>query len=140
MTRFADASALVKRYVREDHSDDVASWLGEGSVAISRLTEAEVSSALARRHRGGDLAAADYQRAISRLRADLFELDVVELAPAVVRRVHPLLRAHPLRAADALQLASALAIHDAVRDDVEFLCFDERLCAAAAAEGLVLAL
>jgi predicted nucleic acid-binding protein len=42
---------------------------------------------------------------------------------------------HPLRAADALQLASALFLRESAGQPVLFLCFDERLVAAAKEEG-----
>ena len=41
--RFFDASALIKRYVREPHSAAVRRWLATGPAAISRLSEVEVS-------------------------------------------------------------------------------------------------
>lgn len=134
--RFFDASALVKRYVREPESARVQSLLDEGGAVVSRLTEAEVSSALARRHRDGSITTSDYVTAVSALRADLGVLHVIELTPSVVSKVHSLLRDHPLRAADALQLASCLAIGGRLGEKLEFVCFDDRLTRAAAAEGL----
>lgn len=134
--RFFDASALVKRYVREPESSHVGSLLDEGGAIVSRLCEAEVSSALARRHRDGSIVTADYVRAISALRSDLSTLNVVEVSASVVSKVHSLLRDHPLRAADALQLASCLEIGERIGEKPDFVCFDERLNRAAAAEGL----
>jgi hypothetical protein len=46
--RFFDASALVKKYVRETDSARVRRLLGTGGVALSRLSEVEVVSAFAR--------------------------------------------------------------------------------------------
>ena len=135
--RFFDASALVKRYVQEPESSHVRFLLGEGGAFVSRLSEAEVSSALARRHRDGSIVTKDYVRAISALRADLPTLNVVELHASVVSKVHSLLRDHHLRAADSLQLASCLAISERIGDRLDFVCFDERLSRAAAAEGLL---
>lgn len=112
--------------------------LAERAAAVCRLTEAEVSSALARRARAGDLSRSDHQAAIARLRADLERLDVVELVPEVVRRVHALFSRHALRAGDALQLAAALALRAEGEGAGEFVCWDEHLRAAAAAEGFVL--
>jgi predicted nucleic acid-binding protein len=51
--RFFDASALVKRYVRERDSMRVRRLLSAGDVAIGRLSEMEVVSAFARLARTG---------------------------------------------------------------------------------------
>jgi predicted nucleic acid-binding protein len=45
---FVDASALVKRYARERHSVKARRLLTAAPIAISRLSEVEVPSALAR--------------------------------------------------------------------------------------------
>lgn len=45
--RYCDASALVKRYVREKGSLKVRRLLSSGPVATSRLSEVEIASALA---------------------------------------------------------------------------------------------
>ena len=111
--------------------------LAQGSAAVSRLSEAEVSSALARRKREGDLEPGDHVAALAALRADLGRFDVVELVPEVVARVHDLLARHVLGAGDALQLASALALRPGKETAAEFVCWDDRLRAAARAEGFV---
>ena len=51
MIRYFDASAFAKRYVRAEGSAQVSRWLREARAATCRLTEAEISSALARRVR-----------------------------------------------------------------------------------------
>jgi hypothetical protein len=133
--RFFDASALVKRYVRESGTPTVRRALRERQSAISRLSEAEISSALARRRREGSLSDRQHHRALDALRADLVRLEVVELSPTVVAGVHPLLERHPLRAADALQLASAMVLQEALGSALEVVTYDERLHTAAKAEG-----
>ena len=50
-------------------------------------------------------------------------------APAALR--------HPLRAGDAIQLASALLLRRELGEPVKFVAYDNRLKAAAKAEGLV---
>jgi predicted nucleic acid-binding protein len=132
---FFDASALVKRYVRERGTPTVRRLLRQGRAATSRLSEAEISSALCRRHREGALTARQYERAIIGLRSDLERIEVVELSPRVVAGVHPLLSRHGLRAGDALQLASALTLRDALGSAVIVVVYDDRLHAAARAEG-----
>ncbi len=136
MIRYFDASALVKLYVREARSTAVKLLFADSSPAASRLSEAEISSALARRRRDGEVGQKAHDSALAMMRADMTRMHVVELAPPVVAAIHPLLARHPLRAGDALQLAAALKLRDVVGFELDFVCFDERLNEAARAEGL----
>lgn len=51
-----------------------------------------------------------------------------------------LLVRHPLRAGDAIQLASALLLRRELAEPVTFAAYDDRLKAAARAEGLTVVL
>ena len=126
----------MKRYVREEGSDRVRDWLAAGTAATSRLTEVEVASVLMRRWREGSFGAAQRDRALAALVADLGILTIVEIAPPVTSRARRLLERHPLRAADAVQLASCLLLRDATGGPVAFAAFDGPLNEAARAEGL----
>ena len=55
--RYFDASALVKRYVRENGSTAVRRLLSSDTPVMSRLSEVEVASALMRLAREGALRA-----------------------------------------------------------------------------------
>ena len=110
--------------------------LGAGNVATCRLSEAEVASAVVRRWREGVLSASERDRTLTALREDLERMDVVEILPEVSRRTHALLVRHRLRAGDALQLAACLHLREQAALPAEFVAFDERLLAAATAEGL----
>lgn len=134
--RFLDASVLAKAYLNEQGSERVRGWLAQGGCAVARLTEVEVTSALARKVREGDVAAeqlAVFRRALG---VDLEAMDVLELTTEAVRLANALLVRHPLRAGDAVQLASALMLRAAVPAGFTFACVDNRLAAAAAREGL----
>ena len=137
--RYVDASALVKRYVREAGSAKVNRLLRESLAATSRLTSVEVASALIRRARAGDLSQDDCDRALRALASDMSFLLVVELTPDVAQRAEGLLRTHSLRAGDATQLASALFLQDELAESVTLMAFDDRLVTAARLEGLALA-
>ena len=134
--RYCDASALVKRYVREKGSLKVHRLLSSGPVATSRLSAVEIASALARRTREGALTDEEHDRALAALRADMTALVVVELTDEVVTRAEALLRNHPLRTGDAVQLASCLHLREALEDDVGLIAFDDRLLAAARKERI----
>lgn len=137
MIRFFDASALVKRYVDEPESEQVAALLDEGTPAVCRITEVEISSALARRRHEGDLTDVDYERAVTALRTDLQWLHVVELDRQMIGSTHDLLRRHRLRAGDAVQLAACLELSRGYGLDVQFVAYDVRLTDAGRREGLV---
>jgi predicted nucleic acid-binding protein len=136
MIRYFDASALVKRYVREAGTVAVRRLLASGTVATSRLSEVEIASGIVRRAREGAFTASRRDRMLDALRLDLPALAVVELIPEVAADARALLLRHPLRASDAIQLASCQYLQRQLAEPVPFVAFDRRLAAAAQAEGL----
>lgn len=130
---FVDASALVKRYVREQHSVKVRHLLAARPVAISRLSEIEVPSALARLVRERRLSIRARERALAAFVVDLTSWHVVEMTTAVTALARTALVQHELRAGDAIQLASAIWLRRTV-SLTGLLAFDTRLVAAALAE------
>jgi predicted nucleic acid-binding protein len=134
--RFFDASALVKRYVRERGSASIRRLLDEGDVAVSRLSEVEVTSALVRVSREGGISTQQRDRAINTLVSDLAAWTIVEVSSDVAVRARNLLLRHVLRAGDAVQLASALLIAEHLGGLAAFVAHDARLAAAAVVEGV----
>jgi predicted nucleic acid-binding protein len=133
---YFDASALAKRYIRETGSQSVRRLLAAGSAATSRLSEVEVASAIARRAREGALSAEQRDRILAALSDDVRALAVVELTGTIAADARSLLQKHALRAGDSVQLASGLYLQRELRQPVPFVVYDERLAAAARAEGL----
>ena len=136
MTRYFDASALVKRYVREPGSDTVRRLLSSGTPASSRLSEVEVSSGIIRRAREGAFTTPRRDLILAALQRDMPALAMVEMIPEITAEARALLLRHPLRAADAIQLASCLYLQRQLAQPVPFVAFDRRLVQAAQAEGL----
>jgi predicted nucleic acid-binding protein len=134
--RYFDASALVKRYVKERGTADVERWLKNDTPATSRLSEVEVASAIARRCREGAISPSDRDRALAMLHRDVAAMLIVELSPDVAESATRLVVARGLRANDAIQLAGCQVLDRSLEQDVVFVAFDERLNAAARAEGL----
>jgi uncharacterized protein len=134
--RYFDASALVKRYVREKGSAKVQRLLAAEVPATSRLSAVEIASAVARRVREGSLAGEDRDRILAAVDRDLTAVLVVEVTAAVVMSAQQLLQRHTLRTGDAIQLASCLHLQEHIEGDVTFVGFDDRLLAAARAERL----
>lgn len=135
MIHFFDTSAFVKRYVREEGSAEVRRAFRSGSAAIARITHAEALAAIARAWRERLVTSPQRDRIFGLIERDVGAVAVVELRPAVVASVRPLVERHPLRGYDAVQLACALAVKRAGAA-VTFWSADQRLCAAAVAEGL----
>jgi hypothetical protein len=129
---------LAKRYVQEAGSASVRRQLRTSRVATSRLSAIEVASALARREREGAFTAAERDRALKRLNADLAAWIVVELTPELTVDAQTLLVRHGLRSGDAVQLASCMYLRRETGERISFAVFDDRLTAAARAEGLTL--
>ena len=136
MIAYFDSSALVKRYVRESHSDRVLALLDETIPATSRFSAVEIASALARRCREGDLDESLRHRLLRDLDDDMDSFYLVELVPEVVRTARGLLDRNRLRAADALQLASSLVLQQRMQSPVLFVAFDRDLNVAASREGI----
>lgn len=136
MTHYFDASALVKRYVREAGSTTVRRLLSTGIAATSRLSEVEVSSAIVRCAREGAFTIEQRDRMLTALQWDVPALAMVELIPEITGDARALLLRHTLRASDAVQLASCLYLQRQLVEPVPFVAFDGRVVLAARAEGL----
>ena len=134
--RYFDASALVKRYVREKGSVRVRRLIASDTPATSRLSEVEVAAALERRSREGAFSPAERDRALAALTIDLQAIVVVELTPEISVRARTLLQRHLLRTGDAIQLASCLYLQEQLAEPMALVGFDDRLTAAARLEGL----
>lgn len=137
MTVYVDTSAMVKLYVEESGSSDVRSQIDAADiVATSRVAYAEARAALARRQREGGLSAGDLRRVVAALDRDWEAFVIVELDTVTARRAGDLAERHALRGFDAIHLASALELGSLAGEEPMFSCYDGRLSAAAAAEGL----
>ena len=129
---------MAKRYVQEAGSAGVRRQLRTGRIATSRLSAIEVASALARREREGAFPAAQRDRALKRLDADLAAWILLELTAELTADAQMLLIRHSLRSGDAVQLASCLYLQRETGERISFAAFDDRLATAARAEGLTL--
>src|SRR5471032_2251211 len=136
LTRYFDASALVKRYVREPGAVAVRRLLKADAGAASRLSEVEVASALVRRAREGAFTVDERDRALASLADDLATLIIVKFTPEITADARALLLRHRLRAGDAVQLASCLYLQREMSQPLPFVAFDDRLAEAARHEGL----
>ena len=137
---YLDTSALIKLYVEEEGDERVveaAEGAADGRIVILVLTPLEARSAIRRREREGDIAAADVDRVLRQIEDDCSTLFLTQpLSSPVMEEAARLIDRHPLRAYDALQLAGCLVVGENMPEPVTFVCADARLCEAAANEGL----
>jgi uncharacterized protein len=136
VSAFADSSALVKLYANEDRSDDVRDLAGP--LYVSALARVEVTAALWRKNRSGELSRAAAQTLAAEFAADFH--GVVSEPPrflpvAPVVPLPDLTDRYGLRAYDATQLASAVAVRRIDNTCRVFACFDKGLSSAADSEG-----
>jgi predicted nucleic acid-binding protein len=132
---YLDTSSLLKHYIREPGSDDVALWIdGADLVATSRATLAEAAAALSRRPRGGGLSRSACHEALADLTRDWADYLAVDLDE---HRAATLAWRRRLRGYDAVQLDAALTVGElAAPEALVFSSFDADLNEAARAEGL----
>jgi uncharacterized protein len=105
----------------------------------------EVPAALWRKHRLGELSLANTAVLVEAFERD-FSGDadeepafaVVAVGGGILDLAARSIARHPLRAYDAVQLATAVAARAADPELRAFACFDQRLAAAARAEGFEL--
>jgi predicted nucleic acid-binding protein len=120
---YIDASALVKLIAEEDESEALALFLGSaGPLASSILVTVEVARAVSRVAPDRDDRTTQVVDGVS-----LIEFNARIAARAAV------VRPPTLRTLDAIHLASAMELGD---DLTAFVCYDERLSAAARELGL----
>jgi predicted nucleic acid-binding protein len=134
---YLDTSWLVKLYVDEPDSASVRSLVLEGGpVLVSELSFVEFHAAVERRRREELLTATDATGLVSRFRREWGDRHRLPVSREVVERAADLVTARPLRSLDALHLASALLVAAGAPESLRFGAADERLVAAARAEGL----
>ena len=133
---FLDSSAVMKRYVQETGTVWVRALTASGTgnfFYLARITDVEVTAALARRRGQPGLSVVQAVAALRQFRRDFGQdYRVVEITIALLQRAAQLADTHALRGYDAVQLAVALDVH--ARDQALVLVSaDAELNAAATA-------
>ena len=136
---YLDTSALLKLFVREPGTEVMIGLANdlENRFAISVLSPVEFRSAIRRRVHTGDLA-----KYIARALLEHFDLKLTDtflqqpVTDAVISEAISLVDQYNLRTLDSLQLASCKALDASVSSPPIFVCSDQSLIEAAAAEKL----
>lgn len=137
MILYLDTSALVKRYVAEPGTAEVAQAIASAEVAgTSIIARGEMAAALSRAVRGRLLAADVAASALQVFRSDWPRLVRVQATEYLVARADGLAWDLGLRGSDAVHLAAGLLWQEGMDEPVTFATFDRRLWEAAAQRGL----
>jgi len=127
MNIFADSSALAKRYISDETSDEFDKVLERATgLAVSALCLPEIVSALCRRRRERAITPAQYALARNALESDLADVAIIQTIDEVLIGAIHLLERYPLRASDAIQVSSAVVWGADI-----FVSADNRQCTAA---------
>lgn len=138
MILYLDASALVKRYVAEAGSRDVAAVIDDARiVSTAVISRAEVTAALAKAVRAGFATRRAAAAGLADFEADWPDLIRLEVGEALVARAASVAWQQGLRGYDAVHLASALRWQEALGDPVTVATYDRELWRGAQAGGLV---
>ncbi|MBM3780791.1 MAG: type II toxin-antitoxin system VapC family toxin [Acidobacteria bacterium] len=133
MTVYLAPSALIKLYVDELGSADVATMVDKAAVVATCATAyPELCAVIAERQRAQTLTEAQATRALAQIDHDWATLLIVVADTTLLQRAGQLTRTHDVAGADAIHLAAFERLMNAATDDdLQFACADPRLTAAA---------
>jgi len=136
MIVYLDTSSLVKLYVDEEGSAEVATFVKKArAVATSMIAYAEARAAFARRFREGSLTKRAYRSLLVSFEKDWTNYAQVKVSQDLIRLAGDLAEKHALRGFDALHLSSAMFLMKS-NVPVVFICHDEKLQKASLREKL----
>jgi predicted nucleic acid-binding protein len=139
MTRliYLDTSALVKRYVAEAGSTDVAALITASECqAVSIVTEAELPAALGRAWRLGAITELEGQAALRAWEKDRDNLLWIQLPQSMANHGGQLAWQDGLRGYDAIHLATALWWQANLEETLVVATYDRGLWRAVWKHGL----
>jgi uncharacterized protein len=133
---YFDASALVKRHVKERGSRETLDCAARADVvATSLISRAEVAAALAKAVRAKLLEEGEARQAQRAFTAQWPDIARVPVTEALVSRAETLAWEYGLRGYDAIQLASAVLLQESLGTAVRLATFDKQLWDAARRAG-----
>lgn len=109
MKYFADTSALLKRYIHEPGSDQLALLYSKAqTIIVSAITKSEAYSALNFRRLLGDISKSQYQNICNHLEADFDDFEVIPFDITLESKIKVLAEKYGHKTMDNIQLASCL--------------------------------
>lgn len=132
MILYLDASALVKRYIKEKESERVNDWIEAAEMALTGLiTRVEVVAAIARAGRMNIIPSEEALAAIHKFRSEWESFHRLPITENTVMRGDLLAYSQNLRGYDATHLACALIWQETLGVPVTLASFDEDMAEAA---------
>jgi predicted nucleic acid-binding protein len=129
---YLDASALVKRYIQENASQDVNAWIEAAEMVVTGLiTRVEVAAAIARASRMKLITRDETLAALRQFRSEWESFHRLPITENTVVRGDILAVEHNLRGYDATHLACALIWQETLGMPVTLASFDGQLIEAA---------
>lgn len=137
MILYMDTSALVKRYIDEEGSDDVIAWMQEADlIGTALITRVELAATLTRASRGSRLPEQEALEVLDEFRSDWLNFQHVNIDESLIARADSLACVFALRGYDAVHLACALTWSELLGVPVTVATFDKELHEAAQKSGM----
>ena len=137
MILYLDASALVKRYIQENGSEQVNAWVDAAEMVVTSLiTRVEVAAAIARAGRMKLISPEEALATLRQFRSDWDSFQRLPITENTVIRGDVLAYEHHLRGYDATHLACALIWQETLGLPVTLATFDSQLLKAASEEEM----
>jgi predicted nucleic acid-binding protein len=138
---YVDSSSIVKLYVPEAGSAETNDVVSNADrVATSLLAYAEVRAALARARRDRRIrTVSSYARCKNQFEQDWPTYLQLAASEGLIHSAGDLAERHALSGFDSVHLSAALALSSGTAEEIQVSTWDQRLAAAAIAEGLSLA-
>lgn len=133
---YLDASAWVKRYVRERGREGLEHQMRTaGRLWSSAITYAEVHAALARKHRDKEMDQVEFMRAGNDFERDWLLAEEVAVDQETLSPVREILKKVSLRGMDVIHLAALLWLQRKLAQRPVFISSDPRLLRATQSFG-----
>jgi hypothetical protein len=137
MILYMDTSALTKRYIYEQGSDDVLAWMQKADlIGTALITRVELVATVSRAIAGKRLPEKGALDVLDEFRAHWQNFQRVNIDEALIARADGLAGAYALRGYDAVHLACALSWEGLLRAPVSLATYDLELRDAAQKSGL----
>jgi predicted nucleic acid-binding protein len=134
---YLDTSAFVKRYVREQGSDEVLALIDQAElVGSSLLTRVEMASALAKASRMGWVGVVDAHKAWELFLRHWQAVTRFSVTPPLVERASTWAWDHGMRGDDSIHLASAIIWQETLEMPIVLATYDRELWLAARNVGM----
>jgi len=137
MILYCDTSALIKRYVQEEGSSELAEiWTQALHICTSTVAFAESMAVFGRKYREGMLNREKFRHVTAEFKREYQHLILVPVSEDLNKLIEELIIKYPLRGFDVIHLSSALLIKQAGKLNTYFAAFDKTLNQAAKEENL----